>query len=139
MRPGMLAVLYVFVFLSGGVNMIDQLSGTAAKVDSLSAVIQEIVAGTQCERRAEQRYPYFAPVTITTPDAPLVKLSAYAKDISLSGLGMVHVMKLARGPALITLPLQSGRLVTINTDICWCRDFGSGWYISGGRFLEIVQ
>jgi hypothetical protein len=110
-----------------------------ASADALSAVINQIVAGTQCERRSEQRFPYFAPVTITTPDAPLVKLSAFAKDISLSGLGMVHVMKLARGPVEITMPLPSGRLVTIRTDLCWCRDFGSGWYISGGRFLEIVE
>jgi hypothetical protein len=119
--------------------MIEQLTQEPVVGDRLKQAIQEIVAGTQCDRRSEQRFPYFAPVTISTDDAPLVKLSAFAKDISMSGVGLVHVMQLAKGPVDLTMPLPSGRLVTVRTDICWCRDFGSGWYISGGRFIEAVS
>lgn len=91
-----------------------------------------------CERRMEERTPYFGPVTISHLQAPEIGLSAFVRDVSPSGIGLVHLMPLKRGAVLIDLPLLFGTSIKLRTEILWCRDYENGWYASGGRFVDVM-
>jgi hypothetical protein len=71
------------------------------------------------------------------PDVDYVSFSAFARDISPGGVGLVHLMPLDKGEVVIGLTLPSGKHLSLRTEICWCRDYGNGWYASGGRFLAV--
>ena len=117
--------------------MTEQLAPVLSRFPAeIAEMIQEILAIPPADRRTEQRVPYFAPVAIHLADAPGVSLSAFSKDISLSGIGLVHVMPVKAGRVQIALTLPSGRTVKLPTEIMWCRHHGNGWYTSGGRFVE---
>ena len=100
--------------------------------------LREIVVDRERERRAERRLPCFGPVTVSLPSDPEVALSAFARDVSPSGIGLVHLMPLDRGEVVVNFPLPSGKLVALQTELLWCRDYGNGWYASGGRFLDVL-
>ena len=55
------------------------------------------------------------------------------------GIGLVHIMPLDRGEVIVRIPLRAGGTVAFRTQIVWCRNFGDGWYASGGRFLDVVS
>lgn len=103
----------------------------------ISEALDEIF-NEACNRRTEQRTPFFGPVTIRHSDCPEVHLSAFVRDLSPSGIGLVHLMPLKRGEVLIDLPLPLGIMVRLRTEILWCRDYENGWYASGGRFTDVV-
>lgn len=102
------------------------------------AALASVLDDPQWIRRAELRLPYFGPVTVGLEADDSVALPAFARDLAPGGIGLVHLMPLALGRVLVRLPLPSGRTVALQTQILWCRDFGDGWYTSGGRFLDVA-
>ncbi len=49
-------------------------------------------------------------------------------------------MPLERGEVVVTIRGEEGQEpVALRTQIMWCKDCGEGWYISGGRFIDVVQ
>jgi hypothetical protein len=92
----------------------------------------------QRERRSQPRRPYFGPVKIWQPDSPAASFSAFARDISELGIGLIHVRPIAEGNVIVTIPLPNESSVNLLTEIVWCRDYGDGWFSSGGRFLDVV-
>jgi hypothetical protein len=47
-------------------------------------------------------------------------------------------MPIREGEVVISLELPSGSSITLRTEIVWCKNFGDGWYASGGRFIDLV-
>jgi hypothetical protein len=115
--------------------MVGQLEATAQEriIAALGGILED-----SCERRTEPRTPYFGPVTVGHAQSPQISLSAFVRDVSASGIGLVHLMPLKRGEVLIDLPLLFGTSVRLRTEIVWCRDYENGWYASGGRFMDVV-
>jgi hypothetical protein len=113
-------------------------------VQAESACSQRVLAALDeilddlCERRTEERIAYFAPVTVGLLESPQVGMPAFVRDLSLSGIGLVHLMPLKRGEVVVDLPLPRGSSVKLRTEILWCRDYEDGWYASGGRFLDVT-
>jgi|EndMetStandDraft_5_1072996.scaffolds.fasta_scaffold335801_2 hypothetical protein len=107
--------------------------------ERILSAIQDILDASEQGRRTEQRIPYFGPVSVALPDANYIQLSAFARDIAVGGIGLVHLMPLDRGEVVITLPLPNGQTVSLLTEIRWCRDYGNGWYSSGGHFIDTVS
>jgi hypothetical protein len=101
-------------------------------VSALAEIFDE-----RLDRRAEPRKSYFGPVTIALDGAPEVRLSAFARDLSPLGIGLVHIMPVQQGEVLVNLDLPSGSRISLRTEILWCKDFGDGWYASGGRFIDV--
>ena len=89
------------------------------------------------DQRQTGRYPFFRPVTITPQDAAKTKLTAFIRDISPSGIGLLHNMRLETQRVTLTIPTIAGRSVDIKTEITWCKSCGEGWYASGGPFTRI--
>ena len=89
------------------------------------------------EQRDAPRRSYFGAVTVI-PAAPRAELSAFARDISPLGIGLVHTKPIENGEVVVTLDLPSGRTIRLRTEIIWCKCFGDGWYASGGRFIDVL-
>jgi hypothetical protein len=100
--------------------------------------LQELL-GDQREARRERRLPYFGAATVTPAISPTVNLSAFVRDLSSGGIGLVHFMPLNVGEVVVTMQLSRGRSVQMVTEIVWCRDFADGWFASGGKFLDALQ
>jgi len=89
------------------------------------------------ERRAESREPFFSPVTVTLEGQQ--QFSCFSRDISPSGIGLLHYMAVEPGEVVLTIPSKSCRHVRIRAKIVWCRPCGEGWYLSGARFLDVIS
>ena len=103
---------------------------------SPQALIQELIIQLkETERRATDRQPFFRPVTINTHAGVGKKYSAFSRDISASGIGLLHNMPLELEEVNLTIGSESETEVRIRASIEWCESCGEGWYISGGQFL----
>jgi hypothetical protein len=90
------------------------------------------------ERRADSREPFFSPVTLTFPAEGQRQFSCFSRDISPSGIGLLHYMPVKPAAVVVTMPSKSRGNVRIRSQIMWCRPCGEGWYVSGARFLEVM-
>jgi hypothetical protein len=90
------------------------------------------------ERRAEPRHPFFCPVFVMPDGDRSRRFSAFAREISRSGVGLLHNMKLLPGPATLVIVSPKGARRQFSAEIVWCRPSGEGWFISGCRFVGVV-
>jgi hypothetical protein len=90
------------------------------------------------DRRGEPRSPYFRPISVMLDGPQRRQYSAFSREISPSGIGLLHNMPL--DPSEVTLAILGprGEACRFRTHIMWCRPCGEGWYLSGGRFLEAI-
>lgn len=104
--------------------------------DELSEVLTATRGSELVERRATPRHPCFAPVSLTPSGDPRQRLSAFSRDVSRDGLGLLHGMPLPRG-AIYSVVLQhpAGELRQL-AQVMWCKPTGEGWYLSGLRFVK---
>ena len=86
-------------------------------------------------RRNARRFPFFQPVSISTPGSLGRDYSAFARDISESGIGLLHVMPLPEGTVDLMIETADGFCV-VPAKIAWCRSAGDGWYMSGAEFIN---
>jgi hypothetical protein len=61
--------------------------------------------------------------------------SAFTRDISSFGVGLIHNMELVPGEYDVRISSALGYWVRVRTRIEWCQSAGEGWYISGGVFV----
>jgi hypothetical protein len=117
-------------YLSGG--RLDSLSVR----QSMSLYIAVFKA--ECSRRLQQRYPFFRPVTIATHGGKGDKVSAFTRDISPEGIGLLHSVNLTPGRVVLSFPGTPDQSSNISTDIRWCKPTSEHCYISGGEFRKLL-
>jgi hypothetical protein len=100
-------------------------------------LIKEARESADTERRCSPRVPFFQPVFVGIDDGEQPKFSAFCRDLSLYGIGLLHIMPLQCGEVIIRFPRRSGEPIDLRVRLDWCRDCGEGWYMSGGRLLDI--
>jgi len=89
----------------------------------------------QEERRAELRHPFFRPVQVIVEEGGGQRnYSCFSRDISFSGIGLLHNMPVRCGEAILTFPREAGGQFRVQATIRWCRPCGEGWYLSGAQF-----
>jgi hypothetical protein len=88
------------------------------------------------ERRSEQRFPFFHPATLTYRYRAEEPISVFTREISQSGIGLLHAGPLERGEVAIALQTR-GTVVTFRAYILWCRACGPQWHLSGGQLLAM--
>lgn len=86
------------------------------------------------DRRRVERHPFFYPVSVSRPRADAPSFSAFSRDISAGGMGLLHNMPLDLGPVVLTILSDAAAPVRLAGDILWCVPCGEGWYTSGVRF-----
>lgn len=88
------------------------------------------------ERRACPRYPFFAPVGMRKLSEPLTRMSAFTREISESGVGLLHYVALEAGAVYRFTCDHEGTTIDMLAQVVWCRPAGEGWYLSGCRFVQ---
>ena len=104
-------------------------------VDRLLKEPREISAR---EARGEVRQPFFRPVSLALRNGPVEKLSAFTREISASGVGLLHNAPIPSGETVITLTGASGTPIHLRAYIVWCKPCGEGWYLSGAHFIDVT-
>lgn len=109
---------------------------TQLEADVVERLLSATRAGEGAERRAFERHPLFAPVTLRPVDMTSAHISAFSREISQGGVGLLHYLPLKSG-AIYRLSMQQGdaQLETL-AEVVWCRAAGEGWYMSGCRFVS---
>lgn len=103
--------------------------------EQLQTLMFEARSDDQMDRRGAARYPFFRPVTIVPAQGRLAEHTAFTRELSTTGIGLLHSVRLRPGPVTIALRTQDGDEVRLPTEILWCRPCGDGWFVSGGKFV----
>lgn len=112
-------------FPNAGLSQIEQLVNEAR------------VADVGAERRVEQRYTYFRPLSVVFEDDRRVKsVSAFSRDVSLSGIGLLLATPIERTHCTLRVSDHGGTNVEVPAEVMWCRPCGEGWYLAGARFVR---
>jgi hypothetical protein len=103
---------------------------------SADVEFESLLAATRRrECRTEVRYPLFTTVTLRPARTPEKVVSAFSREISTRGIGLVHVAPLVKGEIYeVDIRVQDVYVCKIAC-IEWCRGLGEGWHLSGCRFV----
>lgn len=89
------------------------------------------------ERRSQKRYSFVRPVTVHQPNGT-VQL-AFSRDLSESGIGLIQAETVDAG-RIAEIEIQvPDEPVCLKAEARWCRDYGSGWYLVGWRFISLTR
>ena len=102
---------------------------------AIHALYRTAQSNDSYNRRFARRYPFFQAVSVTTADGSLHEFSAFSREISETGIGLLHIMPLALGVVQLKIRTADG-LRTFPVTIAWCRPAGEGWYMSGADFVN---
>jgi hypothetical protein len=87
--------------------------------------------------RLAARLSYFRPALITFEGGKSVT-SGFTRDISSQAIGLLHDVPVNLGPIRVRVSALNGEELDLRVDIEWCKQDGEGWYLSGGRFVQLV-
>ncbi len=95
--------------------------------------LQEAMAERN-ERRAQRRKPFFRRVQIVRSDAAPVTDTVFCRDVSQTGIGLLHDGHLAPGDQFtLAIPLL-GRSLELHCQTDWCVPITDRWYSSGNDY-----
>jgi len=96
----------------------------------LTELVKVALKDTDNNRRSETRFPFFRPISVQMDNH---SFSAFTREVSLSGIGLLHSMELPLKEVSVTIAGQPDPLFV---QIERCDPIGEGWYISGGRLVD---
>ena len=103
---------------------------------AIHQLIGEALCESKQDRRTEPRYPFFRRISVGLSEGH--RYSAFTREISASGIGLVHNFELAPGEVELSIPSERGCVVRVRTRIVWCKPCGDGWFLSGGQFIGVM-
>ena len=88
------------------------------------------------ERRTAERLTSIRPVVITTGRDRKTHVKATSKDLSHTGMGLIHdvAFEVGRIGVLKIYRLHDDPLL-IRAECRWCQPYCQSWFVSGWRFL----
>jgi hypothetical protein len=110
---------------------------TMLRAEKLSQFLDELALG-QADRRREPRIPFARQVTLYFDDSP-IPLQVSVRDISASGIGLLHEFSIGTGEATVRISLESGTMLCARVQILCCKEAGLGCYLSSGKFLSVYD
>ena len=113
--------------------------GTDRRQQAIHDLLEQAKSNDLADRRAEQRHPFFVPVNVTPLNGANRCFSAFSRELSLSGIGLLHSVALQRGPVRLRLTSADGSTLQATAEIVWCRPAGEGWFLSGARFTADAE
>jgi hypothetical protein len=108
---------------------------TAALRDKIEHLMAQARADDQMDRRGAARYPFFRPATLHSDQVELGPHQAFTRELSTSGIGLLHNVPLEPGAHSVAIHFEQGESYSFPTEILWSRPCGGGWFLSGGKFL----
>lgn len=98
------------------------------------------------ERRSTPRHPFGRKISIE-PFAEgrsglraeeMQPFTAYAKDLSVQGIGFFHARSIPTRRVVCHMPRHDGSELAVLTVLRWCHAIDDLWYLSGGSFVGLV-
>ncbi len=90
------------------------------------------------ERRSIMRQPCFRPATIMLNQLQTTPCTAFVRDISEIGIGLVHDFSATIGQlGYIGVHRVWDDPVVFRCEVRWCEKWGNGWFLSGWKILSI--
>lgn len=105
--------------------------------EAVLRIIKEARDSAATEQRRSARVPFFRPVLLSLDASEPPRFSAFCRDISLYGIGLLHIMPLPCREIVVRFACPDGEPMDLRVRIDWCQDCGEGWYMSGGRLLDV--
>jgi hypothetical protein len=90
----------------------------------------------EAENRSQQRFPFFQPVAITAEHDGTVSLSAFSRDISEDGIGLLLYFPVRLRFVHLKVYLNEDESLSLTGYVKWCQPCGNGWYVAGVTFDE---
>ena len=98
----------------------------------IEEVVNEAKEFEKRERRSDVRFPFYRHASINFDGE---HFSAYTRNISESGIGLMHSMELPLCEVELRIPIEAGRFLDVHAHVERCELSGDGLYISGLRFI----
>ena len=90
------------------------------------------------ESRSAHRESLVRAVTIEVRRPKEIVLSAFSRNISGSGIGLITDEKIAdSSTAVLTIEPLKDRPSKILAECRWCKPYGKNWFISGWLFMMV--
>ena len=112
--------------------------GEDARLRDTVELLLEDARKASRRQREKLREPFFSPVRLCFDDYEEQTFTAFTRDISSKGIGLLHCMKIMPGELTVIARMRDGHEIRLRTDIAWCLNCGEGWYISGGEFVGVA-
>ena len=109
---------------------------------SVTRVVRRLTQDAHLEniqRRHVGRTPYFRPVVLHLGLDFVDRQTAFTRDISSTGVGLLHCTHIEPQEVILSTQLESDELFQLVVDVSWCMPCGEGWYISGGAFQRLAN
>jgi hypothetical protein len=116
--------------------VVEQIIETPRAGMAIHELILEAHQDNLRDRRQAIRYPFFRRVSVRLPGISTV---AFSREISTTGIGLLHDMELPPGEIELAIPSRRGFSIRVRTRILWCQPCGEGWFISGGQFVGVAS
>lgn len=118
-------------------------AGTVPEVD----LEEEAGDNAAANRRSEERTKCWLPVEILVSNAADSHVAwaeddsyrAYIRDISPSGIGLVHNKPIDAHRVVLRVSLEDDESVSLSVCLLWCRPAKEGWLSSGGKVAEVTS
>lgn len=110
---------------------------TAKRSTISEAELDALLAAAQgaSDRRVDPRHAFFTTVTLRPSTLPNSVISAFSREISRSGIGLLHGAPIYSDECYeIDIRIEQVH-VRRNARVVWCRKVGDAWYLSGCRFV----
>ena len=110
-------------------------------------LLEDVEVCSDSDNDDRTRFPIASgwPVLVTplatkgVPSRRATTTRAMLCNVSRTGVGLLHSLALAVGPARLTCRLRDGQIVSLIIEIRWCERQSDGRFASGGRFLEVAN
>ena len=127
--------LVVWPSKQGVPNMSLGLQDRQALRSALRPILQEAREEDTRDNPAGARHPFFHPVIVTLADGQ--RVSAFSRDLSAQGVGMLHSEKLPLEEVDLSIATGRGYVVKVRTMVIWCKPCSDDMYVSGGHFISV--
>jgi hypothetical protein len=113
--------------------MLPMMTEYIAAEQAIPRLVAEAKEVAQRERRSEKRIPFFRNASIHVNGQCY---SAYTRNISDSGIGLMHTMELPLCDVELNITADLGRFLKFRARVERCESSGDGLYVSGLMFLQ---
>ena len=103
--------------------------------EDIERLLMEIQRARFTERRTEVRKPFVRPVKINVGREP--GIDGFSRDMSKMGIGIVMPEELSEHTqATLTIHSTTSDPVYVVGELCWTTKFGTGWFLTGWKFIR---
>ncbi len=103
---------------------------------AIRGLVDKARFGLQTDLRQGGRFPFFQPVTVASEQDGTVSFSAFSRDISAWGIGLLSYWPLRLRTVKLKVHFGDDEEVAITGYVRWCQPCGHGWYIAGVSFND---